>query len=84
MIYRRGKTGWYKFSFGGFVIRESAHTTSEDLARRTERKRRYERRYCGLPQRRRTRQHAAERTVNGEIAAAIREAERSEPGGEKK
>jgi len=40
MLYRRGKTWWYKFEFAGLPFRESAKTKSKELARRAERTRR--------------------------------------------
>ena len=40
MLYRRGETWWYKFSFAGQLFRESAKTNSKELARRAETKRR--------------------------------------------
>lgn len=50
MVYKRGKTWWYKFRFGGMIVRESAKTQSKPLARRAERKRRtaLEESYNGL------------------------------------
>jgi integrase len=38
--YRRGKTFWFKFRFGGQVIRESARTASKTVAKEAERARR--------------------------------------------
>lgn len=38
-LFKRGNIWWYKFQFGGQTIRESAHTKSESLARKAERKR---------------------------------------------
>jgi len=40
MVYRRGSTWWYEFSFNGSRLRESAHTTSRTIARQAELKRR--------------------------------------------
>ena len=44
MLYQRGKekTWWYRFRFGGRIIRESAKTQSKTLAREAERQRRRE------------------------------------------
>lgn len=42
MLYRRGKVWWYKFKFGGRLFQESTKSTSKDLARRAELKRRRE------------------------------------------
>jgi integrase len=39
-VYKRGGTWWFKFRFGGQVIRESAKTTSKTVAREAERARR--------------------------------------------
>src|SRR5216684_4007725 len=39
MLYQRGGVWWFKFMFGGRMIRESAKTTSKELARRAELKR---------------------------------------------
>jgi len=35
-IYKRGKVWWYKFSFAGQLIRESANTASKTVAREAE------------------------------------------------
>lgn len=40
MLYRRGKIWWYKFKFGGRLLQESSKSTSKDVARRAELKRR--------------------------------------------
>jgi integrase len=42
MLFRRGNTWWFKFRFAGRVFRESAKSTSKDVARRAELKRRRE------------------------------------------
>jgi integrase len=42
MLYKRGQIWWYKFRFGGRLFPESAKTTSKDVARRAELKRRRE------------------------------------------
>ena len=42
MLYKRGKTWWWKIKFAGKVFRESAKTGSIELARRAENKRRRE------------------------------------------
>lgn len=42
MLYRRGEVWWFKFMFAGKRFRESAKTSSKDLARRVEIKRRRE------------------------------------------
>jgi integrase len=42
MLYRRGGVWWWKFAFAGRTFRESAKTTSKDVARRAELKRRRE------------------------------------------
>lgn len=39
MIYKCGKTWWYKFKFAGRVFRESARTQSKAIARQAERQR---------------------------------------------
>src|SRR5215469_10018129 len=41
-VYRRGKVWWFKFSFEGQVVRESANTKSKQLSREAERARRRE------------------------------------------
>jgi integrase len=41
-VYKRGGVYWYKFSFGGQAIRESAKTASKTVARDAERARRRE------------------------------------------
>jgi hypothetical protein len=41
-IYRRGSTWWYKFMFGGQIVRESAKTNSKTAAREAEKQRRRE------------------------------------------
>ena len=40
MLYRRGDVWWWKFQFAGRTFRESAKTSSKDVARRAELKRR--------------------------------------------
>lgn len=40
MLYRRGEVWWYKFRFAGRQIRESTKSTSKEIARRAELKRR--------------------------------------------
>jgi integrase len=42
MIYRRGSTWWYEFSFNGSRIRESAQTTSKTIAKAAEQQRRHD------------------------------------------
>src|SRR5438552_8565719 len=42
MLYRRGDIWWWKIKFAGRTIRESAKTSSKELARRAETKRRRE------------------------------------------
>lgn len=42
MLYQRGDVWWFKFMFAGKMFRESAKTTSKELARRAETKRRRE------------------------------------------
>jgi integrase len=42
MLYKRGETWWWRIKFAGREIRESAKTTSKELARRAEVKRRHE------------------------------------------
>ena len=42
MLYKRGDTWWWRIKFAGREIRESAKTTSKELARRAEIKRRHE------------------------------------------
>lgn len=42
MLYKRGETWWWRIKFAGRVIRESAKTSSKELARRAEIKRRRE------------------------------------------
>jgi integrase len=42
MLYKRGETWWWRIKFGGREIRESSKTTSKELARRAEIKRRHE------------------------------------------
>src|ERR1700677_2473240 len=42
MVYRRGMTWWYEFSFQGQRIRESAHTTSKTIGKQAELQRRRE------------------------------------------
>src|SRR5713226_10223337 len=42
MLYQRGEVWWFKFMFAGKMFRESAKTTSKELARRAEVKRRRE------------------------------------------
>ncbi len=42
MLYRRGQVWWYKFKFGGRLFQESTKTTSKEIARRAELKRRRE------------------------------------------
>ncbi len=39
-VYKRGEKWWFKFRFEGQVIRESAHTSSKNIAREAERARR--------------------------------------------
>ncbi len=41
-VYKRGETWWFKFTFGGAMIRESSRSTSKTLALNMERKRRLE------------------------------------------
>jgi integrase len=41
-LYKRGDVWWYKFKFGGQIIRESSKSTSRTVAVRAERTRRYE------------------------------------------
>ena len=36
MLYRRGKTYWFKFKFAGRLFQESARTRSKTLARAAE------------------------------------------------
>ena len=36
-VFRRGNTWWYKFRFGGKVIRESSKSDSKTVARDAER-----------------------------------------------
>lgn len=50
MLYRRGDVWWWKFQFAGRTFRESAKTSSKDVARRAELKRRrdLEESYHGL------------------------------------
>jgi integrase len=54
-LYRRGETWWYKFSFNGQSIRESAKTNSKTVARAAElaRHRDLERAYNRIPKRER-------------------------------
>lgn len=54
-LYRRGETWWYKFSFNGQSIRESAKTNSKTVARDAElaRRRDIERAYNRIPKRER-------------------------------
>lgn len=40
MLYRRGKVWWYKFRFAGRLFQESTKSTSKEVARRAELKRR--------------------------------------------
>ncbi len=40
MLYRRGKIWWYKFKFAGRLFQESTKSTSKEVARRAELKRR--------------------------------------------
>jgi integrase len=42
MIYKRGKTLWFKFRFQGQTVRESTHSHRRDIARAAERTRRRE------------------------------------------
>jgi len=42
MLYRRGRTWWYEFTFRGCRYRESTRTSSERLAAQIERKRHHE------------------------------------------
>jgi hypothetical protein len=42
MLYRRGGVWWFKFRFAGRTFRESAKTTSKEIGRRAETKRRRE------------------------------------------
>ena len=42
MLYRRGQVWWYKFKFAGRAFVESAKTSSKEIARRAELKRRRE------------------------------------------
>jgi integrase-like protein len=53
MLYQRGDVWWFKFVFAGQVFRESAKTTSKEIARRAETKRRreLEQGYHGLKKR---------------------------------
>ncbi len=53
MLYRRGEVWWWKFTFAGRTFRESAKTTSKEVARRAELKRRrqLEEGYHGLKKR---------------------------------
>ena len=53
MLYKRGKIWWFKFTFGGRVIRESTKSPAKDVARRAEthRRRALEEGYHGLRRR---------------------------------
>ena len=42
MLYRRGKTWWYKFKLYGQTVRESSHSHSKTVARQAEMSRRRE------------------------------------------
>ena len=42
MLYRRGQVWWYKFKFAGRLFQESSKTTTKEVARRAELKRRRE------------------------------------------
>src|SRR2546426_863456 len=42
MLYQRGEVWWFKFMFAGKLFRESAKTTSKELARRAGHKRHWE------------------------------------------
>jgi hypothetical protein len=42
VVYKRGKVWWFKFTFAGQLIRESARTQSKNVARDAERARRHE------------------------------------------
>ena len=50
MLFRRGRTWWYKFQFTGRTYRESTKTTNQRIAERAERQRRQklEETYNGL------------------------------------
>ena len=53
VLYRRGRTWWWRIKFAGNVFRESAKTSSKEIARRAELKRRreLEESYHGLKKR---------------------------------
>ena len=42
MLYKRGKTWWYKFKYNGAEIRESARTRNKNVAAEVERKRHHD------------------------------------------
>jgi integrase len=50
-VYKRGETWWYKFIFGGKLVRESTKSTRKTVAIEAERNRRLEleRIYAGMP-----------------------------------
>ncbi len=54
-LYKRGGVWWYKFKFGGAIVRESTGLSSEDAARDVQDKRRLElkERNAGIPKRKR-------------------------------
>jgi integrase len=81
-VYRRGETWWYKFSFNGQSIRESAKTNSKTVARGAElaRRRELERGYNRIPKRERVPlfSSAADVWLAGKTGLALKSTERYE------